>query len=75
MTKARKPSSTPDRAPVVADAGTIRQALTDLGIDRPYYACRVAGSCLEFTLYGGDVVTWRPKPASKPKQARSRRKS
>lgn len=41
-------------------ADTIRQALEDLGIDRPYYKTRVVGGRLELTLYGGDVVYWPP---------------
>ncbi|MEJ2189576.1 MAG: hypothetical protein P8Y93_09205 [Acidobacteriota bacterium] len=48
----------PDGAP---SAETIRQAIEELGIDRPYYACRVIGNRLEFSLYGGDVVLWPPK--------------
>ena len=41
-------------------AETIRQALEDLGIDKPYMSCRVVGGRLELTLYGGDVVLWPP---------------
>ena len=59
-------------APVKADGATIRQALEELGINRPYYTCRVVGGRLELVLYGGDVVTW-PQPAPKG-QARARRR-
>ena len=41
-------------------AATIRQALDELGIDKPYFECKVVGSRLELTLYGGDVVYWPP---------------
>jgi len=41
-------------------AETIRQALEELGVDRPYYDCRVVGGRLELTLYGGDIVYWPP---------------
>jgi hypothetical protein len=63
----KKPAITADQAPIVADAGTIRQALDELAIDRPYMGARVVGNRLELTLYGGDVVTWPPKPARKPR--------
>lgn len=55
----RKPAvaTDPDGAPT---AETIRQALEELGIDRPYFQCRVVGGRLELTLYGGDVVYWPP---------------
>ena len=55
----------PDGTP---SADTIRQALDDLGINRPYYSCRVVGNRLELTLYGGDVVTWPPAPATKTRR-------
>ena len=59
----------PARKPAIkADAETIRQALDELGIDRPYLACRVVGNRLELTLYGGDVVTW-PPPRSRRTRA------
>ena len=48
-------------------AETIRQALEDLNIDRPYMACRVVGNRLELTLYGGDVVFWPPKATRRRK--------
>ena len=48
-----------------ADPETVRQALDELGIDRPFYNCRVVGNRLEFSLYGGDVVFWPPKRARK----------
>jgi hypothetical protein len=48
-----------------ADAETIRQAIEELGIDRPFYRCRVVGTRLEFSLYGGDLVYWPPKPKRK----------
>ena len=51
------------RKPAVkADAPTIRQALDELGIDKPYYTCKVVGNRLEFSLYGGDVAIWPPAP-------------
>lgn len=46
--------------PITADAATIRRALDDLGIDRPYYTARVVGGRLELRLYGGDYVYWPP---------------
>ena len=74
MAQTRKSASKAGEDPVKADAaGTIRQALDELGIDRPYYTCRAAGGRLEFTLYGGDVAVWPPEPASKSKP--SKRKS
>ena len=68
MAKSRKPATSsrakrgdlkidPDGTP---SAATIRQALQDLGIDRPYTRVRVVGNRLELTLYGGDIVTWPP---------------
>ena len=42
-------------------AATIRQALDELGIDKPYFECKVVGGRIELTLYGGDVVIWPPK--------------
>jgi len=51
---------------LTADAQTIRQALDELAERRPYYTCRVVGNRLEFAMYGGDVVTWPPKPAPSP---------
>ena len=50
-------------------------ARVPLGIDRPYYACRVVGDRLEFSLYGGDVVVWPPGPAPQRRRGRTRRKS
>ena len=77
MPQTRKPASPPSRKgtkpaagdppPVQADAATIRQALEELGIDRPYMACRVVGNRLELTLYGGDVVTWPPQATRRKK--------
>ena len=58
---AKQPATEPEPAPIVADAGTIRQALDELGINRPYYSCRVVGNRLEIALYGGDIVTWPPE--------------
>jgi hypothetical protein len=46
---------------------TIRQAVEELGINRPFYSCRVLGNRLEFSLYGGDLVYWPPKPVRKRK--------
>lgn len=51
----------PAKKPAIKnDDATIRQALEELGIDRPYLSCRVVGNRLELSLYGGDVVTWPP---------------
>ena len=44
-------------------AETIRQAIEELGLNRPFYTCRVVGNRLEFSLYGGDLVYWPPKRA------------
>ena len=57
----------PKRKPpvIVADEDTIRRAVEDLGINRPFYTCRVVGARLEFTLYGGDLIYWPPKQAAK----------
>lgn len=38
----------------------IRQAVEELGINRPFYSCRIVGNRLEFSLYGGDLVYWPP---------------
>lgn len=45
---------------------TIAQALAELNINVPYYACRVVGNRLEFHLYGGQVTYW-PEAASDEK--------
>lgn len=52
-----------------ADADTIRQALEELGEDRPFYTCRVVGNRLEFAMYGGDVITWPPPKRAAKKEA------
>ena len=66
MTKTRnKPAHKPA---IVADQETIRQALDELQINRPFYTCRVVGNRLEFSLYGGDVIYWPPKPAPKTRR-------
>ena len=58
MTQTRKK---PAKKPAIkADDDTIRKALDELGIDRPYTTVRVVGNRLELALYGGDVVTWPP---------------
>jgi len=44
---------------------TYNQALHDLGITVPVYACRLVGSRLEFRLYGGRVVFWPPMASDK----------
>jgi hypothetical protein len=54
-------------------AATIRQALDELGIDKPYFECKVVGGRLELTLYGGDVVYW-PPDTSPPKRGRRKGK-
>ena len=78
----KKPASSRERsAAIKADAATIRQALDDLAINRPYYSARVVGNRLELRLYGGDVVTWpevspeASKDTSKPKADTSKPKS
>ena len=48
--------------PLTADPATIRQALDELGIDRPYYTAKVVGGRLELRLYGGDYVYWPADP-------------
>ena len=55
MAKSRKKPAITD------DAETVRQALDELGIDRPVMLTRVVGGRIELTLYGGDVVIWPPK--------------
>lgn len=68
------PTKTRRKTAVQADADgapsleTIRQALDELGINRPFYTCRVVGNRLELALYGGDLVYWPPKPAPKRKR-------
>ena len=57
----------------VPSAVTIRQALEELGIDNPYFTCKVVGSRLELTLYGGDVVYW-PLETSTPEKGRRKGK-
>ena len=42
-------------------ADAIRQAVQDLGLNRPFYSCRIVGSRLEFALYGGDLLFWPPE--------------
>jgi hypothetical protein len=63
-TKKATLTADPDGTP---SAETIRQALDELAINRPYYSCRVVGNRLELALYGGDVVFWPPKPEPKRK--------
>ena len=46
-----------------ATKATIRRALDELGINRPYYTARVVGGRLELALYGGDVVYWPEAPS------------
>lgn len=41
----------------------IRDALTTLAVDTPYYAARLVGNRLELYLYGGRILTW-PIPSS-----------
>lgn len=59
------PKTTRKKPAIEADEVTIRHALQELGINRPFYTCRVVGNRLEFSLYGGDLVYWPPKPARK----------
>ena len=58
----------PAKPAIVADPETIRQALDELQINRPFYTCRVVGNRLEFSLYGGDLIYWPPKPARKTRR-------
>ena len=53
-------------------AEAIRQAIEELGLNRPFYTCRIVGSRLEFSLYGGDLVYWPPKRA-RPRRGSSGR--
>ena len=46
---------------ITASQANIARALEELGIDKPYYTCRVVGGRLEFRLHGGDVVYWPPR--------------
>jgi len=57
------------RKKLVADPDTIRQALEELGENRPFYTCRVVGNRLEFAMYGGDVITWPPPKATAKQEA------
>jgi hypothetical protein len=36
------------------------RAIRELGINVPYYSCRLVGDRLEFHLYGGRLVCWPP---------------
>ena len=55
---------------LVATPDTIRAALEELAEDRPFYTCCVVGNRIEFSMYGGDVVTWPPPTRrSKKKEA------
>ena len=56
----KKPAIEPD-AGGLPPADTVRQAVEELGINRPFYSCRIVGNRLEFSLYGGDLVYWPPK--------------
>jgi hypothetical protein len=61
------------KQPEVEDTPETRaRALLELGIDQPYYTCRVVGGRLEFTLYGGGVVFWPEDvgagPGARPKE-------
>jgi hypothetical protein len=58
----RKPAKPPT---ITDDPDTVRQALDDLGINRPFYTCRAVGNRLEFSLYGGDLVYWPPAARGK----------
>ena len=71
MTQTHKPTPSRKRGKpaIKADEATIRQAVDELGLNRPFYTCRVVGARLEFSLYGGDLVYWPPKPA--PRKTRS----
>lgn len=56
------------------DATTRARALHELGVDVPYYACRLVRNRLEFHLYGGRVVTWAPPAPKRRSQPRARPK-
>jgi hypothetical protein len=59
MPKAKKKAK--PRAQAVRNTKANRaRAIKELGINRPFYTCRVIGNQLEFRLYGGDVVYWPP---------------
>lgn len=57
MTK-RKTTTKP--AEIRNTAAARKKALAELGINKPFYTCRVVGGRLEFALYGGELVTWPP---------------
>jgi hypothetical protein len=57
--------TTSKKPAIKADQDTIRQAVEELGINRPFYTCRVVGNRLEFSLYGGDLIYWPPKQTTK----------
>ena len=59
--KTPTPSRKRGKPAIVADEETVQRAIQDLGINRPFYTCRVVGARLEFSLYGGDLIYWPPK--------------
>jgi len=56
-----QPAKSRKKPALVADEETVKRAIQDLGLNRPFYTCRVVGARLEFSLYGGDLVYWPPK--------------
>jgi hypothetical protein len=74
QTTRKKPATRRNPPALKADAATIRKALDELGIDRPYYTARVVGGQIELVLYGGDVVYWPPAPSSLPSPSRGRKR-
>lgn len=65
MPKAKKKPATRSKSRAMPEAvrntkANRARALKELGINRPYYTCRVVGNQLQFALYGGDVVYWPP---------------
>ena len=60
-----KPSSA--AAMVDAPPDLVAKALRELGLNQPFYTCRVIGNRLEFHLYGGSIVTWPPVGAGSPR--------
>jgi len=46
-------------------ADLVRKAIQDLGLDTPYYTCRVVGRRLEFVLATGAIAYWPPTKGDK----------
>jgi hypothetical protein len=54
--------------PPTGDPETIKQAIEELGFNRPFYTCKVVGNRLEFSLYGGDLIYWPPEKKRAPRK-------